>query len=212
MLRVNTPLSWAPTTHTRKPSPRGADSPLCPLSQEGFRTINSRTETNKGLSHTFPRITLPSWWDLMHTAAGGTSADPMIPSRSHSRPWSSPTQSRAPSPSPGSDQSQKWRLRALVLNAGSRSESSAPCAHSCGKAPHENLRSVSDGGEMTNERSMCTHTIHPMTMWHVYTVKYLSQTNNQHINHLQIPMFYVWWQHWGHTLLTNSKQAVTEQD
>ena len=57
----------------------------------------------QGLSHTFPRITLPSWWDLMYTAAGGTSADLTIPFRSHSRPWSSPTQSRAPSPPPGSD-------------------------------------------------------------------------------------------------------------
>ena len=71
MLRVNTPLSWAPTTHTGKPSPWGTDSPLCPLSQEGLRTGNSYTETNTGLSHTFPRITLPSWWGLEHTAAGG---------------------------------------------------------------------------------------------------------------------------------------------
>ena len=34
MLRVNTLPSWAPTPHTGKPSPRGADSPLGPLSQE----------------------------------------------------------------------------------------------------------------------------------------------------------------------------------
>ena len=248
MLRVNTPLSWAPTTHTRKPSPRGADSPLCLLSQEGFRTINSRTETNKGLSHSFPRITLPSWWDLMHTAAGGTSADPMIPFRSHSRPWSSPTQSRAPSPSPGSDQSQKWRLRALVLNAGSRQESSVACAHSWGEATHKNLRSVSDGGGVQNmprqnaswshvkpalstseglrsghlplsslpallrltRRVMYTYSIHHVITWHVYTVKYLSQSRNQHIHHLQIPMFCVWWQHWRCILLTNSQHAVAE--
>ena len=34
MLRVNTLPSWAPAPHTGKPSPRGADSPLGPLSQE----------------------------------------------------------------------------------------------------------------------------------------------------------------------------------
>ena len=39
----------------------GTDSPLWPLSQEGLRTVNSSTETNMGLSHTFPQITLPSW-------------------------------------------------------------------------------------------------------------------------------------------------------
>ena len=48
-------------THTGKPSPCGTDSPLWPLSQEGLRTVNSSTETNMGLSHTFPQITLPSW-------------------------------------------------------------------------------------------------------------------------------------------------------
>ena len=37
-----------------KPSPCGTDSPLWPLSQEGLRTVNSSTETNMGLSHTFP--------------------------------------------------------------------------------------------------------------------------------------------------------------
>ena len=103
ILRANIPSSWAPTTYTGKTSPCGTVSPLCPLSQEGRRTVNSRTEANTGLSHTFPRITVPSWWGLMYTAAGGTSADPTMPFRSHSRPWSSPTQSRAPSPPPGLD-------------------------------------------------------------------------------------------------------------
>ena len=37
------------------------NSLLWPLSQEGLRTVNSHTESNTGLSHTFPRITLPSW-------------------------------------------------------------------------------------------------------------------------------------------------------
>ena len=46
MLRVNTSPSWAPTTHTRKPSPWGTHRPLWPLSQEGLRTVNSRRETN----------------------------------------------------------------------------------------------------------------------------------------------------------------------
>ena len=103
MHRANTPPSWDPTTHAGKPSTCGTDSPLCPLSQEGLRTVNSGAETNTGLSHTFPRIILPSWWGLMHIAAGGTSTDPTIPFRSQSRPWSSPTQSRAPSPPPGPD-------------------------------------------------------------------------------------------------------------
>ena len=107
VLRVNTPPSRAPTLHTGKPSLWGTDSPLCPLSEEGLRTVNSRTETNTGLSHTCPWITLPASWGLTHTAAGGTSTHPTIPLRSHSRPWSSPTQSRAPSPPPGPDLSLK---------------------------------------------------------------------------------------------------------
>ena len=37
-----------------------------------------------------------------------------------------------------------------MLNAGSRSESSVACAHSWGEAPHEILRSVSDGGGVQN--------------------------------------------------------------
>ena len=53
--------------------------------------------------HTFPQLTLPSWWGLMHTAAGSTSTDPTIHFRSHSRPWSSPTESRVPFPPPGPD-------------------------------------------------------------------------------------------------------------
>ena len=101
MLRVNTPPSWAPTTHTGKPSPWGTDSPLWPLSQEGLRTVNSHRETNTGLSHTFPQITLPVWWGLMYTAAGGISADPTIPFRSQSRPRSIPTQNRVASSSLG---------------------------------------------------------------------------------------------------------------
>ena len=76
MLRVNTAPSCVPTTHTGRTSPSGIDSPLCPLSQEGCRTVNSRTEPNKGLSHIFPGITLPSWWGLMYIAEGGTSANP----------------------------------------------------------------------------------------------------------------------------------------
>ena len=34
------------------------------MSQEGLRTINSHRETNTRLSHTFPGITLLSWWGL----------------------------------------------------------------------------------------------------------------------------------------------------
>ena len=134
-------------------------------------------------------------------------------------------QSTLPSPRAWS-QSQKWRLRALVLNAGSRSESSEACAHFWGEATHKNLRSVSDGGGVQNmprqnaswshvkpalstseglrsghlplssfpallrltRRVMCTYSIHHVITWHVYTVKYLSQSTNQHIHHLQIPM------------------------
>ena len=40
-------------THTGKPSLCGTDSPLWPLSQEGLRTVNSRIESNTGLSHNF---------------------------------------------------------------------------------------------------------------------------------------------------------------
>jgi len=103
VLRVNTFPSWAPTAHTGKPSHCGTDSPLCPLSQEGSRTVNSHRETNTGISHTFPRITPPSWWGLMYTEAEDTSTQPTIPFRSHSRPWSSRTQSRVPFPPPGLD-------------------------------------------------------------------------------------------------------------
>ena len=110
MLRVNTSPSWAPTTHTGKPSPWGTDSPLWPLSQERLRTVNFHRETNMGLFHTFPRITLPSWWGLMYTAAGGTSADQAVSFRSHSRPWSIPTQNRTPPPQP---RSQPSGLRGL---------------------------------------------------------------------------------------------------
>ena len=54
--------------------------------------------------------------------------------------------------------SQKWRLRALVLNARSRSESSTACAHSWGEAPHKNLRSLSDEGGVQNTPGPPTHT------------------------------------------------------
>ena len=76
VLRVNTAHSCVPTTHTGRTSPCGTDSPLCPLSQEGCRTVNSRTEPNKELSHTFFGITLPFLVRIMHTVAGGTSGDP----------------------------------------------------------------------------------------------------------------------------------------
>ena len=116
MLRVNTSSSWAPVTHTAKPSPWGTDSPLWPLSQEGLRTVNSCRETTMGHSHTFPQITLPSWWGLMYTAAGGTSADQAISFRSHSRPWSIPTQNRASPPQPRSEPSGLGGLRVLMLS------------------------------------------------------------------------------------------------
>ena len=105
MLRINTTPSWAPTTHIGKPSPWGTDSPLWPLFQGALRTVNSHRETNTGLSHTFPGITLPSWWGLMYTAAGGTSADQAISFRSHSTPWYIPTENRAPPPQPRSQPS-----------------------------------------------------------------------------------------------------------
>ena len=143
MLRVNTSPSWAPTTHTGKPSPCGTDSPRCPLSQEGLRTVNSSIESNTGLFHTFPRITLPSWWGLIHSSRGHLRSphDPLqVTQQALVQPHSE--QSALPSPRAWS-QSQKWRLRALMLNAGSRSEASAACAHSWGETSHENLRSMS---------------------------------------------------------------------
>ena len=73
VLRVNTAHSCVPTTHTGRTSPCGTDSPLCPLSQEGCRTVNSHTEPNKEPSHTFFGITLPFLVRIMHTVAGGTS-------------------------------------------------------------------------------------------------------------------------------------------
>jgi hypothetical protein len=121
MLRVSTSPFWAPTTHTGQNSQCGIDSPLWPLSQEGIRTVNSRRETNMGLSHTFPRIAIPSWWGLMYTAS--TSADPTIPFRSHSRPWSRPTRSRVPPPQLRSQPSGLGGLRVLMLSEGTRLES-----------------------------------------------------------------------------------------
>ena len=56
MLRVNTAPSCVPTTHTGRTSPCGTDSPLCPLSQEGCRTVNSHTEPNND----FPTFSLTS--------------------------------------------------------------------------------------------------------------------------------------------------------
>ena len=51
----------------------------------------------------FPSDHTPLLVRLHVHSSRGTSADPMIPFRSHSRPWSSPTQSRVPSPPPGPD-------------------------------------------------------------------------------------------------------------
>ena len=90
MLRVNTFPSWAPTTHTGKPSQCGTDSPLCTLSQEGRRTVNSHRETNTGLFHTLPRITFPSWWGLMHTEQGAPPLTPRCPSGHRAGPGPAP--------------------------------------------------------------------------------------------------------------------------
>ena len=67
-----------------------------PIVSGGLRTVNSRTESNTGLSHTFPRITLPSWWGLKYTAAGGTSADPTIPSGHTAGPGPAPLRAERP--------------------------------------------------------------------------------------------------------------------
>ena len=96
MLRVNTFPSWAPTTHTGKPSQCGTDSPLCTLSQEGRRTVNSHRETNTGLFHTFPRITFPSWWGLMHTEQGAPPLTPWSPSGHTAGPDPAPLRAECP--------------------------------------------------------------------------------------------------------------------
>ena len=116
----------APTTHIHKEDLIRWKSVFgCPLSQE-------RPETNKGLSHTCPRITLPSWWGLMYTAAGGTSTDPTIPFRSHSRPRSSLTQSRAPPLSPDPSP-QDWEDRESWC---SMLDVLGPLKHYWGWTPH----------------------------------------------------------------------------
>ena len=96
MHMVNTPPSWAPTIHTGKPSPCGTDSALWPLSRERLRMVNSRRETNTGLSHTFPRITLPSWWGFMSTAAGGPPLTPWSPSGHTVGPGPAPLRAECP--------------------------------------------------------------------------------------------------------------------
>ena len=103
MLRVNTHPSWTPTPHTGKPSPWGTDSPLCPLSKEGLRTGNSHTESNTGLSHNFPLDHTPLLVRPHVHSSRGHLRWPHNSLRPHSRPWSSPTQSREPSPPPGPD-------------------------------------------------------------------------------------------------------------
>ena len=88
--------------YTCREALHGEQTVLCAhcLRRDSGQSIPAQRLTQE-LSHTFSRITLPSWWGLMYPAAGGTSADPMIPFRSHSRPWSIPTQSRVSSSSLG---------------------------------------------------------------------------------------------------------------
>ena len=173
MFRPNKSPSWAPTTHTGKPPPWGTDSPLCPLSQEVLRTANSRTETNTGLSHTFPQITLPSWWGIMHTAAGSPPMTTRCPSGHTAGPGPAPLRAERPPISQG----VIWVSEVEAKSPG------AQCRIQIGiiwglctflgrgptQEPEERVwwgRRVSDGGEPTNERVMCTYTIHPVTRVH----------------------------------------------
>ena len=50
-------------------------SVTCCLRRDAGQSTPAQSPT-RALSHTFPGITLSSWWGLMYTAAGGTSADP----------------------------------------------------------------------------------------------------------------------------------------
>ena len=110
--------------YTYREALHGEQTVLCAhcLRRDSGQSIPAQKPTQE-LSHTFPQITLPSWWGLMYTAAGATSTDPTIPFRSHSRPLSSPSQSRVPPPQPRSLPSGLGGLRLLMLSEGSTLES-----------------------------------------------------------------------------------------
>ena len=69
---------------------------------------------------------------LMYTEAGGTSAHPTMPFRSQSRPWSSPTQNRAPPLSPDLSP-QDWEDRESWC---SMLDAPGPLKHYWGWTPH----------------------------------------------------------------------------
>ena len=88
--------------YTCREALHGEQTVLCAqcLRRDSGQSVSAQRPTQE-LSHTFLRITVPSWWGLVHTAARGTSADPTIPFRSQSRPRSIPTQNRVASSSLG---------------------------------------------------------------------------------------------------------------
>ena len=91
MLKVNTSLSCATTPHTGKPSPWGTDFSLWPLSQDGLRTVNSRTESNTGTFSHFPSDHTPLLVEVSCTQQQGA---PQL------TPWSPSGHTPGPGPSP----------------------------------------------------------------------------------------------------------------
>ena len=92
----------------------------------------------------------------MYTAAGGTSADPTIPSGYTAGPGPAPLRAERP-PLPQGLISVS-EVEAKSPGAQCRIQIRTICT-SWGEAPHENLRRVSDEGEPTTERVVCIHTI-----------------------------------------------------
>ena len=101
MLKVNTPLSCATTPH--KPSPWGTDSSLWPLSQEGFRTVNSHTESNIGTFSHFPSDHTPLLVEASCTQQqGAPQLTPRSPSGHTPGPGPSPLRAEHLPPQPRS--------------------------------------------------------------------------------------------------------------
>lgn len=97
ILRINTPISCATTTHTGKTSPCGIDSPLL-LTVPG-RIKGQYIPTGKltsEVSDPLHQNTLPSWLNPHRSCSSGTLGKTLFPLKSQTPSWPNSTQKITP--------------------------------------------------------------------------------------------------------------------
>ena len=114
------PLPESPPRTQGRPQHVEQTVPCCPRSQEGLRTVNSHTETNKGASPHFPSDQAPLLVRPPRTQQQrAPQLDPTTPCRSQTSPDPSPRRAEPPHPQPRPQPSGMGGPRVTMLSEGS---------------------------------------------------------------------------------------------